>query len=139
MANYNCTTKTMTEVVGSKVKVHCFSDMNPDGSRTPTLYYAEILQEPKEINGVRGIEGELILVHQDSGSIGCLNNRGELIITLKDDNPHRYKLDLENLVYEYIGRVSVNVSKVILNKENGNKVEVEIESNTDWNAVFTAL
>ena len=73
--------------------------MNEDGSRTPTLYHAEVLQGRKEINGVAGIEGELLLVHQDSGKIGNLNNRGELTIQLNEDDATKYELRGESLIY----------------------------------------
>lgn len=97
--NYYCTSKTKTETSGGKANIHCFADMNEDGSRTPTLYHAEVLQGRKEINGVSGIEGELLLVHQDRGKIGKLNNRGELTIQLNEDDATKYELQGENLVY----------------------------------------
>ena len=97
--NYYCTSKTKTETSGGKANIHCFADMNKDGSRTPTLYHAEVLQGRKEINGVIGIEGELLLVHQDSGKIGELNNKGELLIQLNEDDATKYELQGENLVY----------------------------------------
>lgn len=97
--NYYCTSKTKTETSGGKANIHCFADMNEDGSRTPTLYHAEVLQGRKEINGVSGIEGELLLVHQDSGKIGKLNNKGELLIQLNEDDATKYELQGENLVY----------------------------------------
>ena len=46
-----------------------------------------------------GIEGQLLLVHQDSGKIGRLNNRGELIIQLNEDDATKYELEGENLIY----------------------------------------
>ena len=97
--NYYCTSKTKTETIGQRANIHCFADMNEDGTRTPTLYHAELIQQPKEINGVGGIEGQLLLVHQDSGKIGRLNNRGELIIQLNEDDATKYELQGENLVY----------------------------------------
>ena len=97
--NYYCTSKTKTETSGGKTNIHCFADMNEDGSSTPTLYHAEVLQGRKEINGVAGIEGELLLVHQDSGKIGNLNNRGELTIQLNEDDATKYELRGESLIY----------------------------------------
>ena len=97
--NYYCTSKTKTETSCGKANIHCFADMNEDSSRTPTLYHAEVLQGRKEINGVSGIEGELLLVHQDSGKIGELNNKGELFIQLNEDDATKYELQGENLVY----------------------------------------
>ena len=97
--NYYCTSKTKTETVGNHANIHCFADMNKDGSCTPTLYHAEVLQGRKEINGVAGIEGELLLVHQDSGKIGNLNNRGELTIQLNEDDATKYELRGESLIY----------------------------------------
>ena len=97
--NYYCTSKTKTETVGNNANIHCFADMNEDGNRTPTLYHAEVLQGRKEINGVAGIEGELLLVHQDSGKIGNLNNRGELTIQLNEDDATKYELRGESLIY----------------------------------------
>ena len=97
--NYYCTSKTKTETSGGKANINCFADMNKDGSRTPTLYHAEVLQGRKEINGVIRIEGELLLVHQDSGKIGELNNKGELLIQLNEDDATKYELQGENLVY----------------------------------------
>lgn len=98
--NLYCTSKTKTETIGQRVNIHCFADMNEDSTRTPTLYHAEIVQQPKEINGVKGIEGELILVHQDSGKIGHLTKQGDLVIELKDDDVNKYSLQGENLIYQ---------------------------------------
>ena len=97
--NYYCTSKTKTETVGNHANIHCFADMNEDGSRTPTLYHAEVLQGRKEISGVAGIEGEWLLVHKDSGRSGNLNNRGELTIQLNEDDATKYELRGENLIY----------------------------------------
>jgi hypothetical protein len=97
----SCSTKTITEVIKDDAKIICSSDRNDDGTNTPNLYHAEILSETKQINGVLGKEGELILVSEnDSGEVGDVDNDGNLHIQLNEDDPQKYsKDDSGNLIY----------------------------------------
>ena len=96
-----CSTKTITEITGNNAKIKCFSDMNDDGTTVPNLYQAEILSQEKQINGINGKEGELILASEDdTGNIGSLNDNGEAIIQLNEDDANKYSKDNdENLIY----------------------------------------
>lgn len=97
----DCSTKTITEVKNDKVKISCVCSENQDGIDTPTLFRADILENPSDINRVSGLEGELLLTHTDSSNnIAEINNNGEMIISLKDDDAEKYELDGNgNLIY----------------------------------------
>ena len=84
--------KTLTETSGSKVTITCFSDMDENGSTTPSLVKAEVLKEVKEVNAVPGKEGELI-ISGDEENFGELNDKGELILDLENDNIDNYSLN----------------------------------------------
>lgn len=84
--------KTLTETSGSKATITCFSDMDENGSTTPSLVKAEVLKEVKEVNAVPGKEGELI-ISGDEENFGELNDKGELILDLENDNVDNYSLN----------------------------------------------
>ena len=96
-----CSTKTITEVEDNKVKISCVYSENQNGIDTPTLFRADILNKPSAINRVSGLEGELLLTHTDSSSnVAEINDRGEMIISLENDDAEKYSLDDKgNLVY----------------------------------------
>jgi len=94
-------TKTQTEVSkDGTFLVSCFFDVNTDGTTNPEIYKSEVLQESKEINLVKGKEGELILSHSGSKA-GYLDKDGNLVIeTTSDDANKYYKDNSEDLIYE---------------------------------------
>lgn len=96
-----CSTKTITEVEDNKVKISCICSENQNGIDTPALFRANILDKPSVINQVSGLEGELLLTHTDSSDmVAEINNKGEMIISLDDDDVEKYSLDDNgNLVY----------------------------------------
>lgn len=85
--------KTRTEVLPEKntFSIHCFSDMEQDGSTTPSIFQADLLQEPKIVDNVEGKEGELLLSHDDERA-GEIDSDGNLIIDTENDNPELYSL-----------------------------------------------
>ena len=97
-----CSTKTITEVKNNKVKISCICSENQNGVDVPTLFCADMLKTPSAINGISGLEGELLLTHIDStDNIAQINDNGELIISLEDDDVEKYNLDSNgNLVYD---------------------------------------
>jgi len=93
--------KTLTETKGTQAMITCFSDMNDDGTTTPSIVKAEVLKEVKEVNAVEGKEGELI-VSGDETYFGNLNENGELVLDLENDDPEKYSLN-NNGELEYNG------------------------------------
>lgn len=83
--------KTRTEVLPEKntFSIHCFSDMDQDGSTAPSIFKADLLQEPKIVDNVEGKEGELLLSHDDYNS-GEIDSEGNLIIDTKKDDLESY-------------------------------------------------
>ena len=55
--------KTITEVEQSSglFIINCFSDMNEDGSTTPSVYKSQVLDKTMVIDNTAGKEGELML------------------------------------------------------------------------------
>ena len=66
MATIETHIKTVTEVSKNSgdFTIHCFSDKKADGTTTPSVFKAQILQEPMEIDNVSGKEGELMLSYE---------------------------------------------------------------------------
>lgn len=97
----DCATRTVTEVVDNKIKISCVCSKNQDGSvDKPTLFRADILTKPSAINKISGLEGELLLTHEDSGDIASVNKNGELILNLNGDNADLYEInDKGELIY----------------------------------------
>lgn len=92
----NCNVKTITEIKDDKILISCISAENQNGLEHPTLFKTDILDTPKTINNENGVEGELLLTHTDSSeNIGELNNKGELILNLQDDNAENYFIDTD--------------------------------------------
>lgn len=92
--------KTITEVEQSSglFLINCFSDMNDDGSTTPSIYKSQVLEKPMIVDNTSGKEGELLLSHSGE-TVGSVNNDGELIIEPEGDDANRYVKERENLTY----------------------------------------
>lgn len=92
--------KTITEVEQSSglFLINCFSDMNDDGSITPSIYKSQVLEKPMIIDNTSGKEGELMLSHSGD-TVGNINADGELIIEPQGDDPNKYEKEQENLIY----------------------------------------
>jgi hypothetical protein len=96
-----CSSKTITEIISKKATIHCFADMKQDGTTTPSLYRADLLDTEKEINGVNGKEGELLLTHNDNNpTVGEINESGELSISLDNDDVSKYSNNEGELIYD---------------------------------------
>lgn len=92
--------KTITEVEQSSglFFINCFSDMNDDGSTTPSIYKSQVLEKPMIVDNTSGKEGELLLSHSGE-TVGSINSDGELIIEPERDDANRYVKEQENLTY----------------------------------------
>lgn len=92
--------KTITEVEQSSglFLINCFSDMNDDGSTTPSIYKSQVLEKPMIVDNTSGKEGELLLSHSGE-TVGSINSDGELIIEPEGDDANRYVKEQENLTY----------------------------------------
>ena len=100
MSINTCSTITTTETNQNKAHINCFvGNDNGDTSHKPAIFKAEILESPKDINQISGKEGELILTSINSDNYGILNSNGDLIITTKDDDVNKYKIEDVNLIY----------------------------------------
>lgn len=98
---YDVSTKTITEVEQDSglFNIHCFSDMNEDGTTTPSIYKSQILDKRMIIDNESGVEGELMLSHIGE-SVGELNKKnGELTIRPEGDDAEKYDKEDENLIY----------------------------------------
>jgi len=92
--------KTITEVEQSSglFIIDCFSDMNDNGSTTPSIYKSQVLDKPMIIDNTSGKEGELMLSHSGE-TVGSINNDGELVIEPEGDDANKYVKEQENLTY----------------------------------------
>ena len=92
--------KTRTEVdKNGDFLVSCFSDMNEDGTTTPVLFKSEVLSAPKIIDNTKGKEGELMLSYVGD-KVGEINDNGNLILDVENDDVNKYNKQNENLTYE---------------------------------------
>lgn len=84
--------KVITEVKteAGVFSIHCFADRNEDGTTTPTIFKAQILQEPTIVDNVKGQEGELIMSFGEGQSAGTLTE-GVLTIDPEGDDATRYE------------------------------------------------
>lgn len=101
-----CNVKTITEIEGDKIQISCICAETQNGVDRPTLFRADLLEEPRTINTEEGVEGELMLTHTDSSTkIGSLSDDGSLTIELEDDDANKYFLDTDGqLKYEADGQ-----------------------------------
>lgn len=102
MATIETHIKTVTEVSKNSgdFTIHCFSDKKADDTTTPSVFKAQILQEPMDIDNVSGKEGELMLSYEGE-RCGHLVN-GELIIDPDNDDVNKYNrggTDNTDLIY----------------------------------------
>lgn len=95
--------KTITEVEQSSglFLINCFSDMNEDGSTTPSIYKSQVLEKPMIVDNTSGKEGELMLSHSGD-NVGSINNNGELVIEPEGDDANKYEKEQENLTYHEV-------------------------------------
>lgn len=96
-------TRASVLVSDGSLRIDTFADRNSEGLTIPEVFKAEILQEPKIIDGVRGKEGELILSF-GGDTVGWIDENGHLWIQPGvNDNPNRYSVDgpTGDLWYEY--------------------------------------
>ena len=92
--------KTITEVdKNGDFLVSCFSDMNEDGTTTPVLFKSEVLSAPKIIDNTKGKEGELMLSYVGD-KVGKIDDNGNLILDVENDDVNKYNKQNENLTYE---------------------------------------
>lgn len=93
--------KTITEVEQSSglFIIDCFSDMNDNGSTTPSIYKSQVLDKPMIIDNTSGKEGELMLSHSGE-TVGSINDDGELVIEPEGDDANKYVKEQENLTYD---------------------------------------
>ena len=92
--------KTRTEVdINGDFLVSCFSDMNEDGTTTPVLFKSEVLSAPKIIDNTKGKEGELMLSYVGD-KVGEIDDNGNLILDVENDDVNKYNKQNENLTYE---------------------------------------
>lgn len=94
-------TKTLTQVdkTGGTISSVCFYDINANMNDNPSIYHSDVLSDEKEIDGVSGIEGELIISHDSTKSEVELNNDGDLSISVEGDLESNYQVVNENLEY----------------------------------------
>lgn len=92
--------KTITEVdeTSNLFLISCFSDMNEDGSTTPSIYKSQVLDKPMIIDNTSGKEGELMLSYVGD-TVGNINSEGELVIEPQGDDADKYEKEQENLTY----------------------------------------
>lgn len=83
------TTTTVTKSSGA-VNIHCFSDMNVDGSTHPSIFKSQVLSEVKIIDNTYGKEGELMISY-DKNSNAIINPLGALVISPDGDNVNYYE------------------------------------------------
>lgn len=93
--------KTIAEVEidSGEFIISCFSDMNDDGSKTPSIYKSNVLDSEKIIDNVYGKEGELMLSYSGD-TVGEINDEGNLIISPYEDDANKYNKQDDNLTYE---------------------------------------
>lgn len=92
--------KTITEVEkeSGMFLISAFSDMNEDGSTTPSVYKSQVLDDEKIIDNTEGKEGELMLSYQGN-TVGEINGDGQLILNPDGDDANKYEKQNENLIY----------------------------------------
>ena len=97
----SCKTKTITEVKDNKITISCFFSENQEGADKPSVFRSDILQKETTVNKISGTEGELLLSHTDSNEvIGKIDQDGNLLMTLDDDDVEKYYVENQNLMYD---------------------------------------
>lgn len=97
----SCKTKTITEVKDNKIIISCFCSENQEGVDKPSVFRSDILQKETTVNKISGMEGELLLLHTDNNEvIGEIDQYGNLLMTLDDDDVEKYYVENQNLMYD---------------------------------------
>lgn len=97
----NCKTKTITLIDDGKITISCLFSENQNEVDKPTIFECDLLEKEIIVNETPGVEGELILLHTDSSDVvGKINENGNLLITLEDDDVEKYYVDNQNLMYD---------------------------------------
>lgn len=97
----NCKTKTITEIEDNKVTISCICSENQNDVDKPTIFRSDVLDKKITVNKEQGVEGELLLTHTDSSDIiGDIDENGNLLINLKDDDVEKYYIENQNLMYD---------------------------------------
>jgi hypothetical protein len=97
----NCKTKTITEVEDNKITISCICSENQNDVDKPTVFRSDILKKEVVVNKTPGVEGELFLTHTDSNEVvGKIDQDGNLIMTLDEDDVDKYYVENQNLMYD---------------------------------------
>lgn len=97
----SCKTKTITEVQDNKIIISCICSNNQEGVDKPSVFRSDVLQKETTVNKVLGTEGELLLTHTDNNEVlGQIDQDGNLLITLDDDDVDKYFVENQNLMYD---------------------------------------
>lgn len=87
-----CSSKTTTVIRGEALSINCFADLTEFDTRYPDLYRADLLGEVETINGVNGVEGELIVSTTFLDSSAEIEG-GQLVISLTGDDENKYSIN----------------------------------------------
>lgn len=97
----NCKTKTITEVEDNKITISCIYSENQNEVDKPSIFHSDVLKKDVVVNKISGIEGELLLTHTDNNEVvGEIDENGNLLITLDDDDVEKYYTEDQNLIYD---------------------------------------
>lgn len=96
----NCKTKTITEVEDKKIIISCICSENQNDIDKPTVFRSDVLKKEVVINKTSGVEGELFLTHTDNKVVGTIDQDGNLLMTLDDDDVEKYYVENQNLMYD---------------------------------------
>lgn len=97
---YSAYSETVTTVTPAEVKVE--AKLFEQEDRLPTIYDAQVLEQAGEVNGVSGLEKELLVTDVDSSEEPfAIDKYGNGTVNVNDDVASRYsKNDGGQLVYE---------------------------------------
>ena len=100
MMQYSAYNETVTTVTPAEVKVE--AKLFEQEERLPTIYDAQVLEQAGEVNGVSGLEKELLVTDVDSSEEPfSIDKDGNGTVKVNDDVASRYsKTDGGQLVYE---------------------------------------
>lgn len=97
----NCKTKTITEVEDSKIIISCICSENQTDVDKPTVFHSDVLKKEVVVNKTSGVEGELFFTHTDNNEVvGAIDQDGNLLMTLDDDDVEKYYVENQNLMYD---------------------------------------
>lgn len=81
------------------VKITCFNNLGEDGTANSSIYATKIAEDRIIIDGVRGVQGELFVLHNEGISVN-MNEDGELNVHTNDDEANHYEIRDQNLNYD---------------------------------------